>query len=312
MFVDQNNNQVFNQLNSDCHTFVTDLCQRCSIRFTHVESKLIEVAYDKHRLTGEYFSYSDFPYLNRNNFSQIIHRINKKHDLIQKQINGKYPMFSLNGVYLEQTVRDRRTGVNSSFINQKLEQLYNLAKKQPAQMHNIHLSSKTSQLYDKLLQIGLTPHPNNKQFLIPILANPRFDSKAHISSNGRMDLHIGCSQLPLFCSNEGFSELIEYIGEVKHFLSIQANSTFISEPAHRWIFEYYHFNRDSEPIIDSSYKFSLDQHSYYFYIKQFDNGEIKGRYEEKRKQKKNILEEQKNILESLKPGYRKASELERS
>lgn len=115
-----------------------------------------------------------------------------------------------------------------------------------------------------MIQIGLTPHPNNKQFIIPILANSRFNSKAQIPPNGRMDLHIGCSQLPLPCTIEGFTELIEYIGEVKQFLSIQAKSTFISEPAHRWIFEYYHFNRDSEPIIDSSYKFSLGQHNQYF------------------------------------------------
>lgn len=281
-----------------------NLCQSYSIIFTPKQLKFIQVAYDKHQLTGEYFLYSDFPYLTRNNFSQMIHRINKKTQLITKEISGKSPMFSLKGVYLDQSVREQHTGVNDSFINKKIEHLYALAMKQPPYMHDIKISSRSSQLYDKLLQTGLTPHPKNKQFIIPILANTRFNSKAQISPKGRIDLHIGCSQLPLSCSIEGFSELIEYIGEVKHFLTIQAQSTFNSEPAHRWIFEYYHFNRDSEPIIDSSYKFSLGQHTNYFYIKKFDNGEIKARCEEKRVPKTTILEEQGNVLESLKENRR--------
>jgi len=286
------------QLNSDCHTFVTDFCKSYSITYPPSQLKFIQVAYDKHQLTGEYFLYSDFPYLTRNNFSQIIHRINKKAPLIAKEIDDNPPMFSLNGVHLDQSVREKHTGVNDTFINQKIEHLYALAMKQPPFMHDIKISSRTSQLYDKLLQTGLTPNQKNKQFIIPILANNRFNSKAQISPNGRIDLHIGCSQLPLSCSIEGFAELMEYVGEVKHFLTIQAQSTFISEPAHRWIFEYYHFNRDTEPIVDSSYKFSLGQHNNYFYIKQFDNGEIKGRYEEKRTPKKSINEEEYDVLKS--------------
>jgi len=306
--LNQNNTQIFDQLNSDCHRYVTDICHRCDIKFTPRQLKFIEVAHDKHQLTGEYFSRFDFPYLTRNNFSQMIVRINKKLPLIKKEISGKAPFYSLIGMYFDQNVTKEHTTVNTSFINQKIDSLYALAKKQPPFMHDIKLSSRTSQLYDNLLQTGLTPNPYNKQFIIPILANPRFDSKAQISSNGRMDLHIGCSQLPIPCTVDGFAELIEYLGEVKHFLSNRANSNFISEPAHAWIFEYYHFNRDSEPIIDSSYKFSLGQHNQYFYIKQFDNGEIKGRYEEKRTPKTTILQEQENIL---KPVYEKASELQK-
>ena len=287
-----------NPLNSDCHTFVSDYCKRYNISFTPKELQFIEVAYDKHQLTGEYFSSSDFPYLTRNNFSQIIHRINKKTQLILKQISGRSPMFSLDGVYLDQTVREKRTGVNDAFINQKIERLYDLTTKQPAFMHDIKISSKTSQLYEKLLQTGFTPHAQNKQFVIPIYANIRFNSKAQISPNGRIDLHIGCSQQPLSCSIEGFLELIEYVGETKHFLSTQAHSAFISEPAHNWIFEYYHFNRDSEPIVDSSYKFSIGQHNNYCYIKEFDNGTIKGRLEEKRIPKKSIKNEGNDILKS--------------
>lgn len=298
--MNQNNHQISDQLNSDCHSYVTDIYHRYDVEFTPKQLKFIEVAYSKHQLTGEYFTRSDFPYLTRNNFSQMISRINKKVPLIKKEIEGYPPFYSLIGVYFDQNVTKKRTVGNTSFINQKIEHLYAQAITQPPFMHDIKLSSKTSQLYDNLIQTGLTPHPNNKQFIIIILANPRFNSKAQISPSGRMDLHIGCSQLPLSCSIDGFAELIEYIGEVKHFLSLQANSTFICEPAHRWVFEYYHFNHDSEPIIDSSYKFSLGQHNQYFYIKKFDNGEIKGRYEEKRNPKTTILEEQENILEQEK------------
>ncbi len=112
----------------------------------------------------------------------------------------------------------------------------------------------------------------------------------------------------------GFSELTEHISEVKYYLSLLVKTAIIFEPAHNWIFEYYHFNRDSEPIIDRSYKFSLGQHNNYFYIKKFDNGQIKGRYEEKRTPKTTMLKEQENIIqeniqEPFKFVYRRASEL---
>ena len=307
---------LFGQLNSDCQSFVTNICHQYDVAFTPGQLKFIEIAFDKHQFSGECFSRHDFPHLDRNNFSQIVIRINKKIKLITKEIEGYPPLYSLKGVYLDQTVREKHTGVNDSFMNHRMEQLYMLATKQPPQMHDIKLSSKTSQLYQNLLlQPDISPHPKNKQFIIPILCNPRFDSKSQISPNGRMDLHIGCSQNPLFCSIEGFSELIEYIGEVKHFLSNRANSTFISEPAHAWIFEYYHFNRDSEPLVDKSCRFSIGNHTNYFYIKQFHNGEVKARFEEKRRRKTAVLQEQENILkqeipqEPFKSIFQKASEL---
>ncbi len=188
-------NNSFTQLNPDCHTFVRDLCHTYNITFSPQELRFIEIAYDKLQLTGEYFSKSDFPILTANNFSQIIHRINKKINLITKEVHGKSPLFSLKGVHLDQSVRERHTGVNHSFINQKLEQLYSLAKKQPPFMHDIKLSSRTMHLYDTLLKRGTTPHPSNKQFHITIkIPTCRFNSKVSLSPNGRIDLHIGCSQ----------------------------------------------------------------------------------------------------------------------
>ena len=60
-----------------------------------------------------------------------------------------------------------------------------------------------------------------------------------------------------------------------NYLKEIANSDFISPPAREWVFVYYHFNRDSEPIHDPQYRFSLGQHSDYSYMKTFDDGTIK-------------------------------------
>jgi len=262
-------------------------------RLTPKQKQFVRISYDKHMLTGELFSEGDFPFLTNVNFRQKIYELK---DIIVKEIPGSPPLYRLKFIQLHKSITKKGTGVNSSFINQKLQQLYALAIKQPPQMHDIKLSSKTSQLYENLqLQPDIEPNKVNKQFLIPILANSRFDSKAQISPNGRMDVHIGCSQHPIDCSSEGFSELIEYIGEIKHFLRTRANSDFFSEPAHKWMFEYYHFNRDSEAIVNPEYKFSLGQHNNFLYIKKFDDGTIKVRYEKKKTPKKTISQEQQDL-----------------
>jgi hypothetical protein len=306
----QNNHLVFDQLNSDCHRYVTDICHRYGVELTPRQLKFIEIAWDKLKFTCEPFSRFDFLHIKPNNFSQIISRINKKLPLIEKVISDYPSFYSLNGLHLDKNVIEKRTRVNNLFINHRMEQLYNLSTKQPAQIHDIKLSSMTSQLYDNLLlQPDISPNHTNKQFVIPILTNSRFSSKAQISPNGRMDLHIGCSQLPIHCTTLGFSELIEYIGQVKEYLKNRANSDFIYQPAYDWVFEYYHFNRDSEPLIDPTYRFSVGDHFNYFYIKKLDNGKIVAREETKKTPKTKVNDEIENIL---KPTFQKASELERS
>lgn len=207
-------------------------------------------------------------------------------------------MYSLKGYKLSKDVSQKGRGLDDTFINKKLEELYSLTNRQQDMMHDMHLYCKTSQLYDNVAKTGLTPTKKNNQFVIPIPTDPRFSSKAIVSPNGRLDLYVGCSQNPLLCTHDGFSDLTEYIGTVKNYLESLSNSHFISSPARDWIFVYYHFNRDSEPIIDSQYRFSLGQHSKYFYVKEFDNGQVKYRNEEKRVPNRSLKEEQSDILKS--------------
>ena len=305
--MNQNNNQDFDQLNSDCHTYVTDICHRYGVELTPRELNFIEVAFDKIQFSGEPFTRLDFLHIKPNNFSQLICRINKKLPLIEKMFSSSISFYSLNGCHLDKGVIEKRRGVDNLFINHRMEQLYNLCTKQPAQMHDIKLSSKTSQLYNNLLlQSDILPNPINKQFVIPILANHRFSTKAQISPNGRMDVHIGCTQLPISVNIHGFCELIEYIGQIKEYLSNIANSNFISQPAYDWIFEYYHFNRDSEALIDPTYRFSVGDHFNYFYIKKLENGKTIARIETKKTPKTRLIDEIDNIQ---KPKFQTATEL---
>ncbi len=285
----------FLKTNPNYNDLITLIHNVSGKRLTPKQEHFVSIAYDKHMLTGELFSKGDFPFLTNVNFRQKIHELK---DIIVKEIPGTLPLYRLTFIQLHESITKKGTGVNTSFCNQKLQQLYALTIKQPPQMHDIQLSSMTSLLYDNLLlQPDIEPNKINKQFLIPILANPRFDSKAHISPSGRLDVYIGCSQHPIDVSTNGFSELIEHIGEIKHFLSIRAKNRFVSEPAHKWMFERYHFNRDSEPIINPEYKFTLGQHSNFLYIKKFGDGTTKIRYEIKKTPKRNILQEQEDLKE---------------
>lgn len=269
------------------------------MRFTNQEKKIIETIYDVLQLTGYYASSHNFSYINRDNFFQIVSRICKKCNIIQKIQDGKVTMYSIKGVRFEKNVSQKGTGIDDSYIIKKLEQLYLLTKNQQPMMHDIHLTCMTLQLYDNLKKQSITPTKKN-QYVIPISVNPRFSSKAVISSNNRLDLYVGCSQVPIPCTWDGFSELIEHIAETRYYLKEIGHCDFISPPARDWRFVYYHFNRDSEPINDPEYRFSLGDHSKYCYIKEFDNGQVKARDEEKRVSEKTIRDEQIEMLNRFK------------
>lgn len=271
----------------DCQTFVSNYCQMYNICFGKNEYRVIQRIFDVLKLRGHYAVNSDFPDMSRDNFYQIISRLCKKCNIVKKIPDGKFTMYTLDGIEVSKNVRQKGRGIDQSLIFNKIEQLYLLTKNQEPGLHNIHLNCKTSNLYSSLKKQEITPTKKN-QFVIPIGVNPRFASKAIISPNGRLDLYVGCSQFPIPATFSGFDELKEHVAECRLYLRGIAHSDFISPPAREWIFVCYHFNRDSEPIHDPQYRFSLGQHSDYCYIKTFDDGTVRARYENKVVQKKSF------------------------
>lgn len=287
----------FNYFNDkiDCQTFVSNYCQMYNMCFAKNEYRVIQRIFDVLKLKGHYAVSSDFPDMSRDNFYQIVSRLCKKCNIIKKISDGKFTMYTIDGIDISKNVRQKGRRIDQSLIFNKIEQLYLLTKNQDSAMHDLRLYTHTSNLYSSLKKQRITPTKKN-QFVIPIGVNPRFVTKAIISPTDRLDLYIGCSQFPIPATFSGFSELTEHIAESRYYLKEIAHSDFISPPAREWIFEYYHFNRDSEPIHDPQYKFSLGQHSDYCYMKKFTDGTIRARYEKKIVSDKTLEDTEFDIL----------------
>ena len=281
--------------NQNCQTFVSNYCQTYNIRITKKENKVIQRIFDVLKYCGHYAVSSDFPDMNRDNFYQIVSRLCKKCNIVKRIQDGKTTMYSLDGFDFDKNVRQKGRDMDQSLIFNKLDQLYLLTKNQEPALHDIHLTTTTSNLYPSLKKQEITPTKKN-QFVIPIPVNPRFSTKATISPNDRLDLYVGCSQFPIPATSDGFSELTEHIANCKYYLKEIANSDFISPPAREWVFVYYHFNRDSEPIHDPQYRFSLGQHSDYSYMKTFDDGTIRARDEKKVVTEKSLADTELEIM----------------
>ncbi|NIP62172.1 MAG: hypothetical protein GWN01_16020 [Nitrosopumilaceae archaeon] len=203
--------------------------------------------------------------------------------MIITEISGRPALYRLKHFQLDKSVTKKGTGLKRK-LHPEFEKLLRDCKNQPPAMHDIQLSFQTSGLYESLLkQPDLKTTKKNKQFNITIPVNPRFEAKTIISRSGRVDLYIGCSQKPILIHPDSFAELTFFCGQMIQYLTIRANSEFIYQPVKEWIFERYHLNRDSEPIINPIWRYSigaLEQYSY-FYIKEFEDGSIRARAENK-------------------------------
>ena len=169
--------KYLSSLNPNYNDFVTLVCNDIGRRITKAENNFLKVCYEKQTLQNELISTLDFPYYSNGYFRQFVFRLKL---VFNVEINSKPRFYSLK--YL-QPVTKRHTRVKQRQVSPDFEKLVRDAKNRPKQLHDIQLSFKTSNLYENLLKQPTDPNLLrysyvNKQFLIPIPVDARFNTKA--------------------------------------------------------------------------------------------------------------------------------------
>lgn len=269
-----------------CNNYVTNVCNSNGIFPIRSQFKFIKRALEMNVIAKKQFCYLDFE-MSNGYFRQMIYRLNR---IIIKEINSRPASYRLKGIIIPGNITKKYTGARTSAVSVDFEKLLLDLKHQPPLMHDLRIQTYTN-LHEKLCGRGILPHKQNNAFTIPIQISKRFETKVNVYS-GKMMFMIGCSQNPIPYSITGFQDLIFYLGQACHYLTQMVSSSFVVQDISEWIVTYYHFNKDGKTIQSPIFNYTvedLENHSL-VYMKHFDDGKTRLRYEEHRTPKKPLSE----------------------
>lgn len=281
-----NNNPIPSDLDKLCNDYVTNVCNANGIIPTQSQIKFIKKGLEINIISKCWWSYQDFA-ISEVNFRQMVHRLKK---IIIKEINSRPAFYRFKGIDVPGSVTKMYTGAGAAAVSVDFEKILLNLKHQPPHMHDLRIQTYTN-LYEKLSRRGFLPHKQNNAFTIPIQINNRFETKVNVY-NRKMMFMIGCSQNPIPYSITGFQDLIFYLGQACHYLTQMARSSFVVQDISEWVVTYYHFNKDGKTIQSPIFNYTvedLENHSL-VYMKHFDDGKTRLRYEEHRTPKKPLSE----------------------
>ena len=250
----------------------------------------------------------DFPSFSQEKFRNLTHKLSFCFD---KVIDSRPPYFVLSGINIEnQTIKDTEHGK----IKQDFEQELLRLKTQPPFIHDIKLQVKTSNLYDKLVANGITPHKTNKGITMNELPlNSNVTAGFTVYPSGSLLIHLGCTFHPIPYSHRGWLEVNSICSKVEILLQGLTNDVFYCPPTPDWLVTHYHFNKDGVIIDSPIHHYSvarLSEHSQ-IYTKKLENGKLALRYEEKVSPHKTVEELTSDSIdqEEYSATFEKANEL---
>ncbi len=283
-------------LKSECNTFVTNLCHTHSIILTRAKEQFLKKSYYINKVKGNYFVHSDFHSMTKSNYRQMVHRLGS---VIVQDFRSNPAFYRLRGIDVNPNVTMRSRGVSEiQEVDPEFQELLESCKDQPVMMHDIRIKTKTEGLYERLLETKTIPNQQNKAFTLHSFIDKRLSTKINVYRNGTIQIMIGCARLPLAYSVNGFNVLIFHLGRVFEELSYRIGKDFVYPPIGDWIIDYFHLNKDGVTIDANRFNYTISQHSNHsvFYIKKFQNGEVKPRYEEQRTPHKTISELMQGVI----------------
>lgn len=271
----------------DCHSYVTNYCHSNGIFPTKKQLKFIQKAYQINVIRDDFWSFLDFlPYTSKDGFRKTIHRLKP---IIEKVIPSIPAFYKLRGVPMR-GVTKYPTGLKPRNVNLDFEKKLRNLKNQPPMMHDLHLLTLISGLHERLQKNpNFVPNNRNKAFTVRLNFDRRFPTTINVYRD-KMQVMVGCSQQPLPYSIFGFLQLSSHLGQVVECLTAYANHNFIHDPIPNWIVTLYHFNRDGLIIESPVFNYTitdLANHSV-LYMKHFENGTTRPRYEEHRMPHKSL------------------------
>jgi len=272
---------------------------------TPTELKIVKLGYKINVLSGRVFDFTDFENIVKHSYFNFI--VSKLKPIFVKVHASDKSYFHLKGLYTDKKLTQWYTDTSeNNRIFGTLDQLLSLTKHRPAMMHDIHIDTKTSNLYQSLLNAGRKPDENNHKIFIPLNDNPLIDSYIEpsltVTSKDTLTFAIGCTFNPIPYST-GFPKLFDILGQMKTILRINAGNDFQICPVSDYNLRYFHFNQDSlEYNFPPGFTLNLVQNHTQIYHKTLENGNSVIRLEEK-KGPTNLIDEYHKVE------FKKGSEL---
>ena len=224
-------------LYSNNHSKVT---HQDHVYLPRTQKALLDKATRINTVEGRPFSYLDYPELKPDNFRQKIKQLKRFLNIYQP---GRPTFYVIKDVDLpgdSHKITLTHTGGTELEFDNILQSL----KDQPAMVHDLRFNIQ-SDLYDKLIDSGLTPNKTNNSILLDIFdkIHPNYNFKMLVYPK-KIQLIVGCSYKPIICNAGSFQDLTFTLGMVISHLQSFVNSDFIIEPVQRWVISQYHFNKD--------------------------------------------------------------------
>jgi hypothetical protein len=283
------------EINPSFEEYVTNICHGNHIQITKTQRKFLKRAYDINVIGHMPWSLVDFKDMFKPDyFRKIKERLSPFIELV---IGGNPHFYKLKGIHYTYFVTKTPTRVYTKDVEPEFERILSQVKKQPLMMHDIRIEARVAQLYENiLLNTDLEFNDHNFAFTISIPAGRQFTVTVNVYRNNKMQIMIGCTRLPLRYDIGGFHELSALMGSVCQYLKDITGVEFYHNPIPDWIIQYLHLNQDGVEISGERFRYTiadLSNHSV-FYLKKFNDGKIKPRYEEHQQPNKTIEEMMKS------------------
>lgn len=281
------------QINPSFNDLLTKYCNdNIGWKPTPTELTFLKDCYKINTIGKEYVTRLDFPSFSMGKFKNLAFRLSF---CLIKVINSRPPQYLLDGISIGNvTIKNTKLGK----IKQDFEKEILRLKIQPPFIHDIKLTVKTSELYDKLASNGHKINKSNKGITVKDLPlNSKISANVTVYPNGTLLIHLGCTYHPIQYSTQGWLEVNAVCSKIESLLQSLANHAFICQPTYDWLVTTYHFNKDGVIIDDPIHHYSiarLSEHSQ-IYTKKLENDQFVLRYEEKAIPNKTIKELQDNL-----------------
>ena len=282
------------KLNPTFNTALTQWTNTLGHVLTPTELKIVRLGYKINVLSGRAFDFTDFKNIVKHSYFNLI--ASKLKPIFVQMFKSDKSYFRLKGLYTDKKLTQWYTDTSeNNRIFGTLDQILSLVKHRPEQMHDIHIDTKTSNLYNSLLNFGHKPDKNNHKIIIPLKDNPLIDSYVEptliVTSHDTLTFILGCTFNPISYDNPGFAKLFGILDQMKVVLRLNAGNDWQIPPISEYNLRYFHFNRDSlEYHFPPGFTLNLVQNHTQIYHKTLENGNSVIRLEEK-KGPSNLIDE---------------------
>jgi len=265
----------------------------CNANLSKSLNQFLKDATNFCRIQQRPFCFKDFN-LKPGNFRQKIRLLK---DSIVTVIKGRPSFYKVKGI--EFPLESKSVTLNPMGLC-KIQSILEDCRDQPPMIHDIRFKIE-SDVYEKLLKLGLTPNINNHSITLNNIPTPDSSLNFKILAYPKhIQLIVGCSLKPIIYNSRGIPNLIFNLGQYISNLKLFVNDTFSIQPISNWMVTHTHLNKDgSLELSGQSFHYCFEDYTgalYRIYSKSFPDGS-KARVEKIETEKISIEEMVKEAIE---------------